>query len=97
MPMIFVVDTLVEVELNVVDELAVVVDVDFTVVEVVDVDVSVVDVVDAVVDVVDVEVVVDVVVEVVVEVVVVVDVEEVTSSFVFIICISFISILSSIM
>ena len=89
------VDTLVEVELDIVDELAVVEDVDFTVVEVVDDEVSfVVDVVDDVV--VDVEVVVKVVVEVVVEVVVVVDVEELTSSFVFIICIRFISILSSI-
>ena len=91
-----VVDTLVEVELDIVDELAVVEDVDFTVVEVVDDEVSfVVDVVVEVV-VVDVEVVVELVVEVVVEVVVVVDVEELTSSFVFIICKRFISMLSSI-
>ena len=91
-----VVDALVEVELDIVDELAVVEDVDFTVVEVVDDDVVGVDFVDVDVVVVDVEVVVELVVDVVVEVVVVVDVEELTSSFVFIICKRFISILSNI-
>ena len=95
MPMTFVVvDTLVEVELDIVDELAVE-DVDFTVVEVVDDDVVGVDFVDVDVVVVDVEVVVELVVDVVVEVVVVVDVEELTSSFVFIICKRFISMLSN--